>query len=326
MPSARSPVPLTARLNSPMRPMLATTAARPPHGPGWVHEVKWDGMRLLVDIRGEQVRLSSRNGKDATVSFPELAGLAGTFDDLLLDAEVVALDGGVPSFAALAERMHVADRRRADRLAATRPVTLMIFDILRLFGQDLTGQPWSARRELLERLELAGPHWQVPPVYADGAQLLAATQDQGLEGVVSKRRAAAYLPGRRSADWVKVSNRHTVSAVVGGWRPETGSATRLGAVLLGTPGPDGLRYLGRMGSGLAGRAGTMMRELLAPLAHEESPFADGVPVLDARGTFWVRPGVVVEVRSLGETGGGRLRHPTYVGVRHDLAPDDLWDD
>lgn len=151
MPSARSPVPLTARLNSPMRPMLATTAARPPHGPGWVHEVKWDGMRLLVDIRGEQVRLSSRNGKDATVSFPELAGLAGTFDDLLLDAEVVALDGGAPSFAALAERMHVADRRRADRLAATRPVTLMIFDILRLFGQDLTGQPWSARRELLER-------------------------------------------------------------------------------------------------------------------------------------------------------------------------------
>lgn len=303
--------------------MLATPGASPPAGPGWAHEVKWDGMRLLADIGPGGVRLSSRNGNDATVSFPELAGLAGTFEDLLLDGEVVALDGGRPSFAALAERMHVADRRRAERLAATRPVTYMVFDILRLFGQDLTGQRWADRRALLERLDLAGPHWQVPPVYDDGAQLLSATQDQGLEGVVSKRRDAPYRPGRRSAEWIKVSHRQTLSAVVGGWRPETGNANRLGAVLLGRPGPLGLVYAGRMGSGLAGRAATTMQELLAPLARAASPFCDEVPALDARGTTWVEPQIVVEVKALGETPAARLRHPTFIGIRRDLDPADL---
>jgi bifunctional non-homologous end joining protein LigD len=138
--------------------MLATPAAAVPTGPAWVHEVKWDGMRVLADIHGGQLTLTSRTGNDVTASYPELAGLADTYDDLLLDGEVVALQEGRPSFAALADRMHVADRRRAERLAAVRPVTYMVFDLLRLFGEDLTGQPLSARRELLERLDLTGRH------------------------------------------------------------------------------------------------------------------------------------------------------------------------
>lgn len=211
----------------PMLPMLATATTAPPRGAQWAHEIKWDGMRVLAEVRGPAVTLTSRNGNDVTASFPELAGLAGTYDDLLLDGEVVAFDQGRPSFAALAERMHVKDRRKAERLAGTRPVTYVVFDVLRLFGQDLTSQPWSARRPLLDQLDLGGSHVQVPPAYDDGEQLLAATAEQGLEGVVSKRRAAAYFPGRRSADWLKTSHRATLSAVVGGWRPETGNANRL---------------------------------------------------------------------------------------------------
>lgn len=114
-----------------------------------------------------------------------------------------------------------------------------------------------------------------------------------------------------------------MSAVVGGWRPETGNADRLGAVLIGRPGPGGLLYAGRMGSGLAGRTARAMAELLAPLTRPDSPFADEVPALDAREVTWVEPLVVVELKALGATGGGRLRHPTYVGVRADLRPDDL---
>lgn len=307
----------------PMLPMLATATTAPPRGAQWAHEIKWDGMRVLAEVRGPAVTLTSRNGNDVTASFPELAGLAGTYDDLLLDGEVVAFDQGRPSFAALAERMHVKDRRKAERLAGTRPVTYVVFDVLRLFGQDLTSQPWSARRPLLDQLDLGGSHVQVPPAYDDGEQLLAATAEQGLEGVVSKRRAAAYFPGRRSADWLKTSHRATLSAVVGGWRPETGNANRLGAVLIGRPGPGGLLYAGRMGSGLAGRAARAMEDLLAPLVRADSPFADEVPALDAREVTWVEPVVVVDLKALGATGGGRLRHPTFVGVRSDLQPEDL---
>ena len=310
-----------------MRPMLATPAAAVPTGPAWVHEVKWDGMRVLADIHGGQLTLTSRTGNDVTASYPELAGLADSYDDLLLDGEVVALQNGRPSFAALADRMHVGDRRRAERLAAVRPVTYMVFDLLRLFGEDLTGQPLSARRQLLERLDLTGRHWQVPPVYPDGEELFRATREQGLEGVVSKRLASSYFPGRRSPEWLKSPHRMTISAVVGGWRPEkTNDAGRLGAVLLGVPTAQGWRYAGRMGSGIAGAAQRQLAELLEPLRADESPFCDAVPAMDARGAVWVRPEVVVEARVLEVTRDGRLRQPAYLGVRTDLTADDLMAD
>jgi bifunctional non-homologous end joining protein LigD len=306
-----------------MRPMLASPATAVPSGPDWIHEVKWDGMRVLVDVHNGGLTLTSRAGNDATASYPEFSALAGLYDDMLLDGEVVALDGGRPSFAALAERMHVGDRRRAERLAAARPVTLMVFDLLRLYGTDLTSQPLSARRELLERLELAGPHWQVPPVYEDGHGLFEATLEQGLEGVVSKRLSSPYLPGRRSADWLKSPHRTTVSAVIGGWRPEVGTVDRLGAVLLGLPSPGGWRYVGRMGSGIAGKAQRQLSELLLPLRADRSPFTTVVPAIDAKGAVWVEPRVVVEARALDMTRDGRLRQPAYLGMRSDLTPEDL---
>jgi bifunctional non-homologous end joining protein LigD len=304
--------------------MLATVADHVPAGDAWVHEVKWDGMRVLVDVRDGVVTIWSRNERDVTASYPELEGIGRDYDDMLLDGEVVALDGGRPSFHALTERMHVADRRKAQHLMATRPVTLMVFDLLRLFGADLTKQPWSARRELLERLDLSSRHWQVPEVYDDGQRLLEATSDQGLEGIVSKRRSAPYAAGRRSADWRKTAHRSSLSVVVGGWRPEVGSEGRLGAVLVGLPdGDGGWRYAGRVGSGLAGTAGEALAKRLRPLTRPTSPFSDEVPSIDARGTTWVEPAVVVEVRTLELTGQHRLRQPAYLGVRADLTPDDL---
>ncbi len=178
-----------------MRPMLATVADRVPAGAAWVHEVKWDGMRVLVDVREGGVTVWSRNERDVTAAYPELEEIGRDYDDMLLDGEVVALDGGRPSFHALTERMHVSDRRRAQRLAATRPVTLMVFDLLRLFGSDLTAQPWSARRALLDRLDLTGRNWQVPEVYEDGPQLLAATKEPGLEGIVPRAGFVEALQG-----------------------------------------------------------------------------------------------------------------------------------
>ena len=308
-----------------MRPMLASPATAVPAGRDWVHEVKWDGMRVLADVHDGRLTLSSRVGNDVTVSFPELAPLAGLYEDMLLDGEVVALQDGRPSFGALADRMHVRDKRRAEVLAGTRPVTFMVFDLLRLYGADLTAQPLTARRELLDRLDLSGRHWQVPPVYDDGQELFAATLEQGLEGVVSKRLSSPYLPGRRSKDWLKSPHRSTVSAVVGGWRPEkTNDSGRLGAVLLGVPdGAGGWRFAGRMGSGIAGRAGSQLFEAIAGHPRAQSPFSDEVPRIDRVGATWVEPLVVVEARTLEVTRDGRLRQPAYLGIRTDLTPDAL---
>jgi len=132
--------------------MLASAGTVIPAGPEWAHEIKWDGMRVLADVAGGRLRLSSRNENDVTSSFPELSALAGPGlpADLLLDGEVVALEAGVPSFSALAERMHVSNATKASRLAATLPVTFMVFDLLRLAGMDLTGDQLAARRAALE--------------------------------------------------------------------------------------------------------------------------------------------------------------------------------
>jgi len=306
-----------------MRPMLATRGTTVPSGPAWVHEVKWDGMRVLAYVVGGKVRLLSRNENDVTASFPELAGLGAALHghDAVLDGEVVALLDGIPNFGALAGRIH----NRGPDLDRVRPVTLFVFDVLSVDGRDVTGEPLSMRRQLLEALDLNGVSWQTPATYDDGQALLGVTLQQGLEGVVSKKLGSRYEPGRRTKDWLKFANRTSDSYVVGGWRYETDSRSWLGAVLVGQPTDQGLVYRGRVGSGIAGKVGPMLKGLLDPLLAQESPFVDEVPKEDALGTIWVRPEVVVDVAHLGMTPQLRLRQPAYLGVRADLTWEDLLD-
>ncbi|TWP34730.1 non-homologous end-joining DNA ligase [Leekyejoonella antrihumi] len=308
-----------------MRPMLATPAATVPVESGWQHEVKWDGMRILADVRDHRLRLWSRTERDVTVAFPELlaedAGLTA-YEDLLLDGEVVVLRNGVPSFGSLADRFNLTRASEAQRLAGTAPVTFMAFDVLRIMGHDVMPRPLRERRELLEGIDLATRRAQIPVTFADGAGLATATRDRALEGVVSKRVGSAYRPGRRSVDWQKVVHRRSDSFVIGGWRRETGS-DRLGAVLIGAPSTGGLVYCGRVGSGLAGRAGERLRERLQQLRAATSPFSAPVDREDAAGAIWVRPDLVVDVEFRERSTGGRLRAPTWRGLRGDLSAADL---
>ncbi|WP_146805267.1 non-homologous end-joining DNA ligase [Cellulomonas persica] len=302
--------------------MLATPARDRtlPRGAQWAFEVKWDGVRALADVRAGAVRLWSRAENEITVAYPELAGLAG-LDDVLLDGEVVAMDGGIPSFAAIAERMHVRDPRRAAELARVRPVTFLVFDVLRAAGTDLTGRPYDERRAVLAALHLPD-HVAPSPVYDDGEQLWAVTREHGLEGVVAKRRSSTYRPGVRSSDWVKAAHHRSRAALVGGWRDETGGSGRLGAVLLGAPAADGgLRYLGRAGSGLTGTSARRLQDALAAAPRSTSPFSETVPPPDVRGTHWCEPTVVVQVRYLTRSPQGRLRQPVVGGMRDDTGPD-----
>jgi bifunctional non-homologous end joining protein LigD len=306
-----------------MRPMLATKGAHVPTGAEWSHEVKWDGVRILTDTLDGRTRMWSRNANDVTPAWPELSGSPLGDRDLLVDGEVIALNArGVPDFRVLQDRMHTRNATTAQRLSHEVPATFMVFDLLRLDGADLTDLPLDRRREVLTGLDLSGSTWQVPAAYDDGAMLFDATLQQGLEGIVSKRRSSRYTFDSRSPHWLKFAHRHRLSYVVGGWRPQEGTTDRLAALLVGEPTADGLRYRGRVGSGIGGKVGAMLGELLAPMARAESPFADEVPRVDARGTHWVEPRVVVDVDTHG-TGYDRLRQPSYQGVRHDLDADTL---
>lgn len=307
--------------------MLATPADPPgrlPRGPEWSFEVKWDGVRVLALSRDGVWQLASRTERDVTRTYPELASAMSA--DLpgrqaLLDGEVVAFANGAPSFEVLASRMNVTDPREARRLAVRSPVSFFVFDLLELDGTDLTRRPLVERRTALDGLALPEV-MPLSPSYPDGNDLWQVTRASRLEGVVAKRLSSAYHAGARSRDWIKARHQLSRVAFVGGWREETNGSGRLGALLLGAVDDAGrLRYLGRAGSGLAGRMAGELARRLAPLAAASDPFDDEIPPQDARGTHWVTPSVLVEVTYLERSTVGRMRHPVLRGPRDDAGPD-----
>jgi bifunctional non-homologous end joining protein LigD len=305
-----------------MIPMLATTGRHVPTGDEWTHEVKWDGIRVLADSSRGLVRFTSRNGNNVTPAWPDLAASPPGDRELLVDGEIIALnDEGLPDFRVLQERMHVRSPGAVARLVDKVPVTFMVFDLLRLDGADLTGERLDRRRDLLVDV-LDGGAWQVPTAYDDGPMLFEATRQQGLEGIVSKRRSSRYRFGERTQDWLKFAHRHRASYVVGGWRPQEGGA-HLAALLVGEPTAEGLLYRGRVGSGIGPKASRVLTAELAPHVRPDSPFADEVPRIDALGAHWVDPVLVVEVDTHRTARTQRLRQPSYQGIRRDLSPEDL---
>lgn len=320
--------------NGAMRPMLATptlTPGVPPSGPGWLHEVKWDGVRALAATAGGRLRLTNRNGGDITVAYPEVAaGAQGLPDGLLLDGELIALDDtGRPSFSTIASRMHVRNPAKAGQWAQRHPVTFVVFDLLRADDDDLTRLPLTRRRELLDQLDLNRPHWQLSEQHTDGEALAEFTRTAGLEGVISKRAGSVYLPGARSTDWVKTPHRTELVAVIGGWLPETGDDRRLGAVWIGHPTDEAsfdadpvLYPLGRAGSGLSHAEKDTLLQVLRTTERSTPPF-DPTPTDPAvRRTHWVEPMLCVQVRYLNLTPDGVLRQPVLLRLRPDVSPID----
>ena len=312
-----------------MTPMLATPGPLPKDDVHWAYEFKWDGVRALAIVDGGRVQLIARSGHDITTAYPELRALGEQLGStqVLLDGEIVAMREGRPSFAALQNRMHVANAAQARRLAEQLPVTYLIFDVLHLEGRSTLGLPYAQRRELLESLELDGPRWQTTPSFpAEGALVLQAATEQRLEGVVAKRATSRYHPGRRSPDWVKVTTEHTVEVVIGGWRPGNGRRAGLvGSLLLGVPADegDGLRYVGQVGTGFTEEMLRTTTAMLADRPRKTSPFVTPVPADRARGARWVEPELVGEVVFREWTPDGRMRLPSWRGLRPDKSPDDL---
>ena len=304
-----------------LAPMLATSGELPADDGRWSYEVKWDGVRVLVGVESGRLELRSRNRNDVTAAYPELRALAAALDgDALLDGEVVAFDdAGRPDFGRLQSRMHA--RAPGPTLVRETPVALLLFDALHVGGRSLLQEPYDVRRQRLEALVVPADRWQVPPAFpADGEAVLAATLQQGMEGVVAKRRDSRYEPGRRSDCWVKVKNVRRTSAVVVGWKPGEGGRTgRVGSLLLAVPDGPGWAFAGHVGTGFSAATLRMLAERLQPLRRAEAVLAD-VPREHARHAVWVEPVLVCDVDYAQWTREGRLRHPSYQGLRDDLDP------
>jgi DNA ligase D-like protein (predicted ligase)/DNA ligase D-like protein (predicted polymerase)/DNA ligase D-like protein (predicted 3'-phosphoesterase) len=296
-----------------LAPMLAT------HGSvanlktsQWAFEAKWDGYRLLVEADHGEVRLRSRSGRDLTEEFPQLGSLAADLADhqAVLDGEVVALDAsGVPSFSAM-----------QNRARATR-IEFWAFDLLYLDGRSLLRARYRDRRQLLETLA-AGSSLIVPDLLpGDGEQALDYSRKQRWEGVVAKKRGSTYQPGRRSASWIKDKYWNTQEIVIGGWRAgEGGRTSGIGSLLMGIPAADGLRFVGRVGTGFTERELANLKKTLAPLHNDESPFEARLSTQDAKGVTFVKPTLVGEVRYSEWTSDNRLRQPSWRGLRPDKEP------
>ncbi|GBE64740.1 multifunctional non-homologous end joining protein LigD [Mycobacterium sp. MFM001] len=299
-----------------LTPMLATEGSVTRLGASqWAFEGKWDGYRLLVDADHGAVRLRSRRGRDVTGEYPQLRALAKDLADhhVVLDGEVVALDeSGVPRFSEM-----------QNRVRATR-VEYWAFDLLYLDGRSLLRAKYRDRRQLLETLA-GGTDLVVPELLpGDGAEALEYSRKHRWEGVVAKKRDATYQPGRRSASWIKDKHWNTQEVVIGGWRAgEGGRTSGIGSLLMGIPDHGGLSYAGKVGTGFTERDLASLKKTLAPLRTDESPFNARLPTKDAKGVTFVEPKLVGEVRYSEWTSDGRLRQPSWRGLRPDKTPDEV---
>ena len=303
-------------------PMLATLVKEPFSDPAWIYETKLDGQRSLLFRRGDTVRLMTRNRKDRTSHYPDLAraALRAIDVDLIADGEIVAFDGDRTSFSRLQERMQNAHPSAAQ--VAAQPVIYYLFDLLWCGGVDLTREPLTARKEALRTaVAFAEPLLYSDHLEEDGVLAFRAACEHGLEGLIAKRAASPYTPSR-SRDWQKFKCVLEQEFVVLGWTDPQGSRSGIGALMVGYRQDGELRFGGKVGTGFTQRELDRLATKLGRLERSTSPLADtaGLP---KKGVHWARPRLVVQVGFSEWTPDGKLRHPRYMGLRDDKAAGDV---
>jgi len=303
-------------------PELATLTQDRFSDPGWIFERKLDGERCLAFRSGSQVRLMTRNQKDATSTYPEVTeALAGQrASDFIIDGEVVAFDGGQTRFARLQQRLGV--RHPGPDLRADVPVCYYIFDVLWAGDGDVRSLPLRERKQILrELLAFADPLRFTEHKDTDGETYFRQACASGWEGVIAKRADAPYRAGR-SRDWLKFKCEAGQEFVIGGFTDPHGTRTGFGALLLGyyDAGHEFV-YAGKVGTGFTQRILNSLHATLASLEQDRPPFDRGH--LPRSGVHWVQPRLVAQVGFSEWTTGGELRHPRFQGLRDDKDPADV---
>ena len=316
------------------KPMLATigeveSVEHEEHD--WAFEMKWDGIRAIATVQAAtedsagSVALVSRNDIDMTVTYPELAELADRVTtDCVIDGEIVALGpSGRPEFGRLQQRMGLKKAADVEEERATTPVYLMVFDLLEVDGESLLRDEYQQRRKRLFEVVSEGEHIYVPEAF-DGSleHAMESSRELKLEGVLAKKKTSVYLPGKRTKTWLKLKHAATRDVLIIGWRTgKGGRAQTLGSLLVAAHGPDGLVYMGRVGTGFDHDQLAMLRDKLDEIPRKTPPAE--VPAEQRKDAHWVTPKLVGEVEFGGITEAGRLRHPVWRGLREDINPEDV---
>jgi bifunctional non-homologous end joining protein LigD len=306
-------------------PMLATPVDHPFTRDGWLFELKYDGIRAMVSIAGDLVRITGRRGGDESARYPEAQAIrAGVrARQAIVDGELVVLDAdGRPSFERMQQRINVSREVEVRRAAAEHPVTFIAFDLLELDGRDLLGTELRIRKKTLRETIVDSPNILFAShVERDGTSLFEVARGSGIEGIVGKRADSLYRPGIRSPDWVKIKSWLSQSCVIAGYTAGRGRrANQLGALILAVLDGNRLVHCGQVGTGFDEKTIRDLKERLRPL--ELKACALDVTPKTSEPATWVTPELVCEVRFAGWTRDGILRHPAYRALRPDQTPED----
>src|SRR3954471_22685556 len=327
---------------TPIAPMLASTGEAPLESPDFAYEPKYDGIRAVAVVGPREVTLWSRLGNEKTKQFPEIVEALQAWTrhrdtPVVLDGEIVALDenGHPAGFQNLQGRIHV---KTAPAAHAAR-TAYIVFDLLVDGTEDLRRLTLRERRQRLEALLRPSTHVQAvegavegrgegdprlrisEQSIGSGRAMYERAKQAGWEGVVAKRLDSIYKSGRRSPDWCKLKLVRHQTCVVGGWTEPRGSRPFFGALLLGVHAPGGLQYIGHTGAGFSdAELGRVWKQLQA-LKTKTVPFTT-TPRTNEK-PHWTKPKLVVEVKFTEWTADGKLRHPTYLGMRDDVKADSV---
>jgi len=288
-----------------IRPMLATLIPEPFHAPGWVFEEKYDGYRLIAYKEGDRVTLLSRNDKDRTSTFPEIAGAIRKLpaSTLVLDGEAVVFD------------RHGLSRFQLLQQGGKR--TFAVFDCMYLDGRDLRSEPLTARRSAMEAA-LAGQARLLPSkrLAPNGLVAYAQATKRGLEGMIAKDQSSIYVEGR-SKKWLKCKVHQEEEFVIGGYTAPAGARQRFGALLLGAYDAAGLHYVGKVGTGFSSNSLESLGDLFQGLVRKTTPFIDAPR---GRDVTYLAPKLVAQIAFQEWTADKKLRQPVFLGLRDDKKP------
>lgn len=304
---------------------LASLVDKPPRGEGWLHEIKYDGYRILVFVADGDVVVQTRNGHDWTHKFePLAAALEGLdVDSAVLDGEAVLLDeAGRSDFKALQNGLGRSGKSAVDPEAVIHGY---FFDLLHLNGDNIARLSLSKRRERLVELLSGIDDERVHMSESfddDPAHIIAAACELGLEGIVSKKAAASYQPGR-GRSWVKSKCTKRQEFVIAGFNPARDRSRAIGSLHLAYHKGGELVYAGKVGTGFDHKTSEALYDQLAPLARKTAPFSPAPKGAAFKDAVWVKPEVICEVRFASWTGGGKVRHASFIALRDDKPAEDI---
>ncbi|TAK33841.1 MAG: DNA ligase [Chloroflexota bacterium] len=310
---------MSSSLETEIRPMLACLTTQVFDSPKHIFEAKWDGIRCMAYLSEEGTRLLDRTGDDISGRYPELLSLhrqINTASEVVLDGEIIVSISGKPDARALARR-NQSDERTSAVLARSQPALFIAFDVLRTDGRLLTRFPLLERKDMLCRMVQQGNHL-VLGTWIDerGSAFFKKINHLGLHGVVAKEKSSQYLPGQRSALWLKILKTKVQDCVVCGFTEGQGRrAGLLGSLVLGTYRGSSLLHVGQVGSGFDNET---LAALHAKLVQRESPICPFAEMpRTARPTHWLRPELVAEVQYIEWTPDLKLRGPRFLSLRKD---------